>query len=67
MSLKKLSEDIEDVLFASRQLGEYSEKLSFCSDLNDKRNYDEKKAERINKKIKDLTSKLLVFKSKWLY
>ena len=67
MSLKNLSEDIEDVLFVSRQLGEYSEKLRFCSNLNDKRNYDEKQAERINKKIKELTVKLLTFKSKWLY
>ena len=67
MSLKNLSEDIEDVLFTSRQLGEYSEKLRFCSNLNDKRNYDEKQAERISKKIKELTEKLLEFKKKWLY
>jgi hypothetical protein len=67
MSLKNLAEDIEDALFTSRLLGEYSEKLRFCSNLNDKRNYDEKQAERISKKIKELTEKLLEFKKKWLY
>lgn len=67
MSLKNLSEDIEDALFTSRQLGEYSEKLQFCSNLNDKRNYDEEQAERISKKIRELTDKLLAFKKKWLY
>lgn len=67
MSLKNLSEDIEDVLFTSRQLGEYSEKLRFCSNLKDERNYNEKQAERISKKMKELTDKLLEFKKKWLY
>jgi hypothetical protein len=67
MSLKNLAEDIEDALFTSRLLGEYSEKLRFCSNLNDKRNYDEKQAERISKKMKELTEKLLEFKKKWLY
>ncbi len=65
MSLLALKSDMLELISLSAEIAKYSEQLLHHSDIEDKRNYDAEKCERIKKYISKMQDRFYNIKEKW--
>jgi len=61
--IKSLDDTVSELISVSRELGKYNEMLLHYNDMNDKRNFNPEKCNKILLKIRDLDGRYMFLHS----
>lgn len=67
MSLNSLKTDFLEMLELQGQISKYNQMLLHHNDMNDKRNFNLEKCDKIKLKVNQLQERFYYLKAKWFY
>jgi len=65
MSFYSLKSDMKEMIELSAEIAKFNEMQIHHNDMNDKRNYNPEKVEKINIKVSELQERFYYLKEKW--